>query len=133
MKIAVFGLAEFPLGKKIVPDERLDKLTEMAHPAKTTYISVELVGEEGIKTADAVICGDGKKTDLVLEDLELLESRLSRVAEGDEKNFLLRCQQELEKETLISELNLNEVEQKIIAELALVTAKPVLFLSEEES
>lgn len=133
MKIAVFGLPGFPLGKKIVADERLDKLTEMAHPPKTTYISLEVVGEEGIKTADGIICLDAKRADLVLVDLELFESRLTRVGEGEERNFLLRCQQELEKETLINELNLNEAEQKIIAALSPVTARPVLFLSEEES
>jgi hypothetical protein len=133
MKVAVFGLPDFPLGKKIVPDERVDQLKEMTSPAKTTYLSLELIGEANLKDSDGIIALDSRKADLALLDLELIESRLSRGSEGEEKDFLGRAQQELEKETLISELNLSEAEKKLISNLGFVTAKPVLFLSAEKA
>jgi len=133
MKVAVFGLAEFPLGKKIIPDSRLDKLTELTRPAKTTYISLDVAGEENLKDSDGIISLDTRKTDLALLDLELVENRLNRGSEGEEKDFLLRVQPELEKETLINELSLTETESKIANNLGFITAKPILFLSPEES
>lgn len=133
MKVAVFGLPDFPLGKKIVLDSRLDKLKELTRPAKTTYLSLDILGEESLKDADCIIALDSKRADLVLVDLELIENRLNRGSEGEEKDFLLRAQGELEKETLINELNLSEAEQKIINNLGFITAKPVLFLSPEKA
>lgn len=133
MKIAVFGLSDFPLGKKIIPDERVDKLKEMTRPAKTTYLSLELVAEDNLKDSDGIISLDSRKTDLALLDLELIESRLDRGSEGKEKDFLIRVQAELEKETLINELNLSDAEQKISSNLGFITAKPILFLSPEKS
>lgn len=133
MKVAVFGLPDFPLGKKIIPDERVDKLKELTRPAKTTYISVDAGGEENLKDADGIIALASKKTDLALLDLELIENRIARGSEGEEKDFLTRAQSEIEKETLINELNLTDSEKKIINNLGFVTAKPVLFLTAEEA
>jgi len=133
MKVAIFGLPDFPQGKKIIPDERLDKLKEMTRPAKTTYISIDVAGEENIKDTDGIIALSSRKTDLVLLDMELIENRIARGSEGEEKYFLTRAQAELEKETLINELNLSESEQKIISNLGFVTAKPILFLTEDEA
>ncbi len=131
MKVAIFGIADFPLGKKIIPDERLDKIKEMLHPGKATYLQIELTAEDTIKDADAVIALDSKKSDLILLDLELIETRLSRIDEGDEKNFLLRIQAELEKENLLKELNISAEEKKFTDMLNFITLKPVLFLAEE--
>lgn len=133
MKIAVFGLPDFPLGKKIVPDSRLDRLKEMIRPEKTIYLSLEVSGEDTIKDADGIISLDTKKIDLALMDLEFIESRLNRGSEGEEKDFLLRAQKELEKETFINELNLNDAEQKLISNLGFITVKPILLLSEEKA
>ena len=133
MKVAVFGLSDFPFGKKIIPDERVDQLKEMTRPAKTTYLSIELVGEENLKDSDGIIALASRRTDLALLDLELIENRLGRGSEGEEKDFLIRAQAELEKETLINELNLSDAEQKIVSNLGFITVKPILFLSLEKS
>jgi ribosome-binding ATPase YchF (GTP1/OBG family) len=130
MKVSVFGITEFPLGKKVIPDERLDKIEKMLHPAKTTYIQLELMDEQAIKDADAIISLNTKKTDLILLDLELIETRLSRIEDGDEKIFLLRIQAELEKENFLNELNLSEAEAKIAGVLNFITSKPILLLDE---
>ncbi len=131
MKVSVFGIADFPLGKKIIPDERMDKIKEMLHPAKTTYLQIELVDDSAIKDADGVISLNTKKSDLILLDLELIETRLSRIDEGAEKNFLLRIQADLEKENLLSELNLTEEEKGFSSMLNFITAKPILLLNED--
>lgn len=131
MKVAVFEIPDFPLGKKIIPDECLDKLKEIIHPPKATYLQIELVGEDKIKDAEGIISLDNKKTDLILLDLELIENRLQRSEDQKEKDFLSRIQQELEKENLLSELNLSE-EEKTLA-INFITFKPILFLTEERS
>ncbi len=133
MRVSIFGIDDFPLGKKIIPDQRLDKIEPMLKPAKTTYIQLELVGEEVIKDADAIISLKSKKSDLILMDLELIETRLSRIDDGEEKSFLLRIQSELEKENLLSELNFTPEELKIATTLNFITLKPILLLGEEEA
>jgi len=49
MRVSVFGIPDFPLGKKIIPDERMEKIKEMLKPAKTTYIQLELVDDSVIR------------------------------------------------------------------------------------
>lgn len=133
MKVAVFEIPDFPLGKKIIPDERLDKIREMLKPDKTTYLQLELMDDSTVKDADAIISLNTKESDLILLDLELIETRLSRIDEGEEKTFLLRIQSELEKENLLSELNLTDEEAKMSATLNFITSKPILFLAEENT
>jgi len=49
------------------------------------------------------------------------------------KTFLLRIQPELEKENLLSELNLTDEEAKMATTLNFITLKPILFLKEENN
>jgi hypothetical protein len=131
VKVSIFGISDFPLGKKIIPDERMEKIKEMLKPAKTTYIQLELADDSVIKDADAVISLETKKADLIFLVLKLMEPRLSRIDESPEKTFLLRIQSELEKESLLSELNLTDEELKMATTLNFITLKPILLLKEE--
>ena len=70
MKIAVFGLEDFPLGKNKLPDFRIDALKVSTNPAKTTYIQIEFIDEQNLKDADGIVALDTKKADVALLDLE---------------------------------------------------------------
>ncbi|MDP2938619.1 MAG: DUF933 domain-containing protein [Candidatus Omnitrophota bacterium] len=130
MKISVFGISDFPLGKKIIPDARLDKLKELLRPPKTTYPQLEVNDEKTIKDGQGIISLAAKKLDLILLDLELIENRLL-CCNAQEKEFLQRIQPELEKESLLNELNLSDNEIRLAQNLNFITLKPILFLTEE--
>jgi hypothetical protein len=127
MKIAVVGI-DFPLGKKNLADERLDKLRDIFHPPKVTYLQIEFLDETQIKEADAVLCEAKAKLDLILEDLELIESRLQ--AEPENALFL-RSKEAIEKETLLNEVPFSEEEQKLLFGQNLITLKPVILADKD--
>lgn len=132
MKIACFGVPELPLGKHNIKDSRLDQVDKLVKAKKKTYIQVELVGENAILDADAILTTPDSRTDLVLKDLEFIETRLSRCAEEREKILLNKFKALLEKEEFISGASLNEEEKKLIASYGLLTIKPVIIAAKEE-
>jgi hypothetical protein len=76
-------------------------------------------------------------TELQLKDLESIEKKLSRtekLAKNDPKakmelEILQRCKQHLEQGKNIRELDLSKEEEPAIADLFLLTAKPVLYVA----
>jgi ribosome-binding ATPase YchF (GTP1/OBG family) len=131
MKIAVIGLENFPLGKKKLPDERLERLKEILHPPKLTYIEIEFTGEDKLKDADGILCEEGSKLNLIISDLEVIENRLLKLEKCPEYDLFLRCKENLEKENLLSEITLSEAEVKILSSYNLSTLKPLTFLNKD--
>ncbi|MFA5116083.1 MAG: DUF933 domain-containing protein [Candidatus Omnitrophota bacterium] len=125
MKIAVIGLDQFPQGKKNLPDERLDKLTDIYHARKTIPIQIEFIDASRLKEADAVICEKNSKLDLVIGDLEIAEQRMYK---EETKELFTKCKDALEKETLLCEIPLSEDEKKILLNSNLVTIKPLTII-----
>ena len=76
-------------------------------------------------------------TELQLKDLESVEKKISRVEKQarvdpklkSELQVLLTCKEHLEKGKNIRELNLNSTESQAIADLFLLTGKPVLYVA----
>lgn len=128
MKIAVVGI-DFPLGKKNLVDDRLDKLKDFFHSPKVIYIQIEFQDDTHAKEADGILCDKKEKLVLVIQDLEIIENRLS----GDEQNkgLLLRCKEALEKEAILNEVPFIDEEKSILLNLNLITLKPILFLDKE--
>lgn len=131
MKAGVVGIPDFPLGSVKVPDERLDKLKEVFRPPKTTFSQVEFVGVDHLKEADVIISGETSKFDLIVSDLEAIESKLPKVKE-DERELLLRCQKSLEGEVLIKDGNFSDEEKKLLSDYLFLTQKPIHFVSTKE-
>lgn len=127
MKIAVLGI-DFPLGKKNLSDDRLDKLKDIFHSPKVTFIQMDFKDSTHIKDADGVLCDKDTKLDLILEDLEIIENRIS---EEQNKDLFLRCKETLEKEIILSEVSFSEEERKILLNFNLVTLKPIIFIDKE--
>jgi hypothetical protein len=132
MKIAVFAIPEINLGKHNIKDARLDQIYKIAKSKKETYIQVELVGEDNILDADAIILLKDCRADLVLRDLEFIETRLSRAESEEEKTILNKLKSILEKEEFIFPAGLSEEEKRAISGYGLLTNKPVTLVDKEE-
>ena len=130
MKIAVIGL-DFPLGKRALADERLEKLKNIFHVQKVTEIQIEFTDDSGTQDADGILCETKSKLDLIIRDLEIVENRLA-AGDGDKDLFTL-CQQALEKETLLNEVPLNDSQKQKLFGINLVTLKAVTFVDKENA
>lgn len=132
MKVCVFGIPDFPFGKKILPDDRLDKLRELYRSQKVTPISVEFVTEKDLKTADAIICPSDKKLDLIILDMEIVEHKLQKEPPAEEKILLGRAQRFLEKEEPLCAGDFSDEEKKWLANNNFVTAKSVVVIERDD-
>ena len=100
MKIAVVGI-DFPLGKKNLSDDRLDKLKDLFHSPKVTFIQIEFQDSTHTKDVDGILCEKCAKLELILQDLEIVESRLN---DEQNKDLFSRAKEALEKEIILSEV-----------------------------
>ena len=110
MKIAVLGI-DFPLGKKALNDDRLDKLKNIFHSPKVAFIQINFEDSNHIKDADGILCENKSKLDLIISDLEIIENYM---ADEQNKDLFLRCKEVLEKETVLNEVPLAEQEKKLL-------------------
>jgi hypothetical protein len=132
MKISAFAINEIPLGKHNVKETRLDQADKLVKAKKKTYPQVELVGPESAQEADAIIIPGDAKMDLVLKDLEFVETRLSKSPAENEKVILNKMKEALEKEEFISTLGLTAPEKEFISGYGLFTLKPVAVINKDE-
>lgn len=132
MKIGVFSIPEITLGKHNVKDARLDQVDKLVKAKKKTYVQVELVGEDGCLEADAILALRDNRTDLILQDLEFVETRLGRSENEAEKAVLNKLKAALEKEELALNSALSDEEKALISGHSLLTSKPVIITAKEE-
>lgn len=132
MKISVFSAAPIQLGKHNVKDIRLDQIDKLSKSKKKIYIQVELVGEDLAFDADSIIVPSDLRTDLILKDLEFVETRLSRATDAPEIALLNKLKGVLEKEEFIFNAGLSEEEKKLSTGYSLLTNKPVIVAKQEE-
>ncbi len=132
MKIGVMEIPGIPLGKQNVKDSRLDQADKLVQAKKKTYPQVEVVGPEDVLEADCVVILKENRLDLVLKDLEFVETRLGRSPEEAEKNLLNKMKVVLEKEGFISGMGLSGQERELISGYGLFSVKPVVEIANEE-
>jgi len=132
MKISVYAIAGLSLGKQNVKDSRLDQADKLVSAKKKTYVQVELVGEDGALDADIIMTSKDSRADLILRDLDFVETRLSRNPDAKEGALLQKLKSALEKEEFISNLGLSLEEKELIAGFGLFTLKPVAVVDNNE-
>jgi len=132
MKISVFSIPELTPGKHNIKDSHLDQVDGLVKAKKKTYIQVELVGEDAALDADAIIVLKDCLADLILKDLEFVETRLSRATDENEKTLLNKLKNILEKEELIAQATLLPEEKKVISSYGLLTTRPITVVEKEE-
>lgn len=132
MKICTFSIPELTSGKHSIKDSRLDEVDKITKSKKKTYIQVELGIEDSILDADAILILKDMRTDLILRDLEFVETRLHRAGEESEKTLLNKLKGSLEKEEFILNSQFSDEEKKLMSGYGLITNKPVIVLERQE-
>lgn len=129
MKIGILGLEDFGIGKKLLPDARLEKLEKIFHPPKTTPIYLEFIDSK-LEEAEGLLIERDFQLDLVLKDLERIEGLLSKASQ-DKRELLSRCKNHLEKEEFLAEITLDDKEIIQLKNWGLLTLKPYLIVEKE--
>src|SRR5437879_13886503 len=101
MKLALFGIPEIKLGKHNLKDPRFDQADQLVEADKKTYAQVDVIGEDQLLDADAILATQDSKADLLLKDLEFVETRLGREPQPAERSALEKIQALLESERFL--------------------------------
>lgn len=126
MKIGIAGTDVFTQGKATLSDPRIKQLKVMFNSAKEVYIQVDIVVDEGkLFECDGIICPADKKLDLVVADIEFVETRLSRNPPDAEKAVLTRFKDRLDKEGLVCDVALAAQERELVSGYSLLSMRPV--------
>jgi len=131
MKICAFSSADLTPGKYSIKDPRLDQVDKITKSKKKTYCTVELVAEDAMPEADAILVLEENRTDLILKDLDFVETRLGRSPQDAELALLNKLKAALEKEEFVANIGLSEEEKKLLSG-GMVTERPVVVAKKEE-
>lgn len=132
MKIALFGLSEVKLGKHNLKDPRLDQADKLVEADKKTYAQVDILGEDQLLDADAILATQDSKADLILKDLEFVETRLGRDPQAAERAALEKIKDMLESEKFLFNGGLSASDLEAIAAHNFFTNKPITVASPDE-
>jgi hypothetical protein len=132
MKIALFGITEIKIGRHNLKDPRLDQADKLVEADKKTAVQVEIIGEEDLIDADAILATADSKADLLLKDLEFVETRLGRDPQPAEKVALEKIQKLLESETFLYKSSLTPEDLQAVAAHHFFTNKPVTVATAED-
>src|SRR5260221_13921750 len=122
MKVSLVGVVGVPLGKHKVKDPRLDQADKLVKADNKAYAFVDVVGEEEAQTADAIVASPEGRFDLIVQDLEFVETRLARNPPAAEKTVLDKVKACLESEGLVAEAGLRPEELQLGESHAFITA-----------
>src|SRR5690242_11659553 len=101
MKIALFGISGINIGRHNLKDPRFDQTDKLVEADKKTYAQVDVIGEDQLLDADAILSSRDSQADLILKDLEFVETRLSRDPQPSERATLEKIKSLLESEKLL--------------------------------
>src|SRR6266516_867351 len=132
MKISLFGLQGIPLGKHNVKDPRLDQADKLVEAQKKTCAQLDVVEDKEIITADAVLTTRAALSDLLVKDLDAVETRLSRNSSDAEKAVLQKLADGLISEKPVSAAGLAADEIAVISAHNFYSNRPVVVASEAE-
>jgi hypothetical protein len=126
MKVSLVGIAGVPLGKHKVKDPRLDQVDKLVEADKKAYAQVDVVGEDEALTADAIVASAEGRLELIIRDLEFVETRLTRNPPDAEKAVLERIKGCLETERVVCAAGLTPEESQTVGAHAFFTSRPTL-------
>lgn len=126
MKICVFGISGIALGRHNVKDPRLDQADKLVEAQKKTYAQVEVVEEKEMLTCDAILTNRAALSDLLMKDLEFVETRLGRDAGEAERAVLNKLAEALISEKPVGMAGLTTEELQTISAHNFHSNKPVI-------
>ena len=124
MKIGFTGL-ELPEGKIKYNDKFLDALSMKDKPKKVSPFYVDFLPDEFDK-CDVIVIARGNILDLLIHDIEKIETRMARLLDTDKTALLQRCLYNLEMEVPLCDLQLTDQEISVVATAAPFSLKPVI-------
>ena len=131
MKIAVFGITEIKPGRHNLKDPRFDQTDSLVAADKKTYAQVEVMDETQLLDADAILASPEGRADLILKDLEFVETRLGRDPLPAERTVLTKVQAVLEAEQFVAKAGLTPEELQTVAAHSFYTNKPITVATPE--
>jgi hypothetical protein len=131
MIISYTGI-ELPEGKIKYDDPILNALAEKDSPKKVSPMFFEFLKED-FSHSFAIVIPKSNILDLLIIDMEKIETRLSRSASDTEITILNKCMINLEKETPLCDVEFDESEKDLLKELAPFSLKPVAVIKENEN
>jgi hypothetical protein len=132
MKICLFGITGIPTGNHHIKDPRLDQADQLVEAQKKVYAQAVLADEKELAVCDAILTSRAALSDLLMKDLDFVETRLGRDAGEAEKKVLEKMADGLVSETPVSKLGLAPEELAAISAHAFVTNRPVVVAGEAE-
>jgi len=132
MKICLVGIPGIKPGKHNLKDPRLDQADKLVEASKKTYVQADVVGEEDALDADVFLVTRDSRADLILKDLEFVETRLSRSPQPAEQVVLEKLKALLEGDQFISDAGLTPEELQAVAAHSFYTNKPILVAESQE-
>src|ERR1039458_2653676 len=132
MKIALFGLAGIKTGKHNLKDPRLDEADKLVEADKKTHAQVDVVGEDQLLDADAVLVSVEGRADMILKDLEFVETRLGRDPQPAERQALEKIKALLEAEQFLFTTGLSPEDLQAVAAHSFYTNKPITVAARDE-
>lgn len=133
MKISLLGLPAIPLGKHNLKDPHLDQADRLVEAKKKVYAQIDLLGEDATLDADAIVAHRDRFPDLLLQDLEFVETRLERNPPDAERTVLLKIRAELENERTLLQAALAPDQLQTIAAHGFHTLKPIIVADDEQA
>src|ERR1051326_6330763 len=132
MKIALFGISEIKLGKHNLKDPRLDHADKLVEADKKTHAQADVIGEDQLLDADAILASNDNKADLILKDLEFVETRLGRDPQPGERAALEKIKSLLESERFLFNGGLAPEDLQAVSAHNFFTSKPIAVASKDE-
>ncbi len=132
MKIALFGVSEIKVGKHNLKDPRLDQADKLVEADKKTHVQVDVIAEEELLDADAILASDETKADLILKDLEFVETRLGRDPQPAERAALEKIKSLLESERFLFSAGLLPEDLQAVSAHNFYTSKPIAVAGKDE-
>ena len=128
MKICSIGF-DLPEGKVKYQDERVIALDQKLSPKKITPFYVEFTCED-FSHCDGFLVARERVWDLLILDMDKLESRRDRTDDAAEKELLTRCLNYLEQEVPLCDGDFSGAEMSLLRTLAPLSLKPTLILAD---
>jgi hypothetical protein len=128
----LFGVSGIALGKHNIKDPRLDQVDKLVEAQKKTYAQCEVVAEKELLTCDAVITSHATLSDLLMKDLDFVETRLGRDSDPAEAVVLNKLAELLVSEKPVSAAGLTAEELTVVSAHNFYSNRPVVVAEEAE-
>ena len=130
MIIGFTGL-DLPEGKTKYKDEKLIDLVAKDKAKKVVPFFAEFIKDEYVQS-DAIVVPRSNILDLLILDMDKLETRLLKLESGDEKSLMTKCMELLEQEMPLCDVDFNDEERELLIATAPISFKPIVQIEGSE-